>query len=321
MAITTVVLHGPLGREFGKKWKLDISNPAEAIRAIDCARPGFRQRFLDLDARGLVFRVLVGKPSRQEAIEEDALDFPVQANGKIDIVPIARGAGAGVRFILGAVLFAVGFVFSYTPFGMPLMAMGMSLMIGAVTEWLTPSIKKKTNDESSLKSYAFSGPVNNVEQGYPVPVIYGEVLTGSHVISASIIAEELIGGGDPSTVIDGVVERACTFTPGFTSDYNGKTYTPASCTNTFKMLGRVTGMVAPLTFTWTFSPVSGSWQVTEGGSHDDFLTVVSTASSTLTALANITLSVTDKYDVTKSKTVQIKSEHNEYIEYYYNNAG
>ena len=74
--------------------------------------------------------------------------------------------------------------------------MGASLLIGGVAQLLTPVPKMdglgagasrgadSTNDPR--RSYSFSGIQNTSRQGVPVPIVYGEVITGSVVISAGI---------------------------------------------------------------------------------------------------------------------------------------
>ena len=42
------------------------------------------------------------------------------------------------------------------------------------------------SEEDPRKSYSFSGVQNTSRQGVPVPVVYGEVLVGSVVISAGV---------------------------------------------------------------------------------------------------------------------------------------
>lgn len=68
--------------------------------------------------------------------------------------------------------------------------MGASLMLGSVVEWLTP-IPKKAKDGVHAESWTINGGVNNVTQGDPVPVIYGEVLTEGYPISAGILASKV----------------------------------------------------------------------------------------------------------------------------------
>ena len=48
-----------------------------------------------------------------------------------------------------------------------------------------------------LQSFSFSGIVNVAQQGLPVPVCYGRVITGSVVISAGLNSEQLITTSSP----------------------------------------------------------------------------------------------------------------------------
>jgi predicted phage tail protein len=66
---------------------------------------------------------------------------------------------------------------------------GASLALGGIAQLLTPTPKNPTGPDSESdprKSYSFSGVQNTARQGVPIPVIYGEVITGSVVISAGV---------------------------------------------------------------------------------------------------------------------------------------
>ena len=47
---------------------------------------------------------------------------------------------------------------------------------------LMPEPPEGSNAESA-QNYLFSGPVNNVKQGGPVPLVYGRAIVGSTTIS------------------------------------------------------------------------------------------------------------------------------------------
>jgi predicted phage tail protein len=187
-----VRLHGALAAQFGRVFHFDIQTPREAVDAIECARRGFKAAIMKLDAAGMVFRVR----SKTHDYDNDDVGSHLGSASRIDIIPIVRGASAGVRFVVGAILTAVGFMLSGTPFaplGPPMMSLGISLMLGAVTEWLTPTPKRE--EYKALDSWTISGPTNTTEQGVPVPIIYGEVLTGSVPISAGLAASDLSPSG------------------------------------------------------------------------------------------------------------------------------
>ena len=67
---------------------------------------------------------------------------------------------------------------------------GASLILGGVASLISPVSNTATgtdSDQDPRKSYSFSG-IQNVSgrQGLPVPVVYGETIVGSVVISAGI---------------------------------------------------------------------------------------------------------------------------------------
>jgi hypothetical protein len=50
---------------------------------------------------------------------------------------------------------------------------------------------RSANDKpENQPSYAFNGPLNTQAQGNPVPVLYGELIVGSAVLSAGITAKD-----------------------------------------------------------------------------------------------------------------------------------
>jgi predicted phage tail protein len=190
----TVKLLGELGKQFGKSFKFDIANPAEAVRALCANNPKFKEHLISSEKRGVAYKVLVGK----EALSVDDLHNP---SGKdvIKFVPVLQGAGGGglTSFIIGAVLVAASFVAPFVGAGAAspyLLNAGIAMMIGGVVQMLTPipstNISDENNRPDNKPSYTFNGSVNTSAQGYPVPVGYGRMIVGSAVISAGISVEE-----------------------------------------------------------------------------------------------------------------------------------
>ena len=59
----------------------------------------------------------------------------------------------------------------------------------------SPTYTAQTMRESEMdpqKSYSFSGIQNTSVQGTPVPIIYGETIVGSVVISANVSTLEVV---------------------------------------------------------------------------------------------------------------------------------
>jgi len=246
-----VRLHGPLATQFGAHWDLDISTPLEAVSAIECARPGFRQAIADLAEKGMVFRV---RTKNHDYGEED-IAMRLGSQRRVDIVPLVLGASAGVRFVIGAVLIATSVMFlggPTNPLGAAVFATGTSLVLGAVTEWLTPNIKRD-DTPSGLQSWGISGPTNTADQGSPVPVIYGEVLTGGYPISAGLTSSAY--GSDAAAT--------STATIGGESDFSVSLATSDSgvVTASISLSVSTAYIDEDVTYSWSYSGFPGSQAV------------------------------------------------------------
>jgi len=119
----------------------------------------------------------------------------------LHIVPVIKGAGRGLGQILaGALLIglavfagpAIGGMLGGGAFGAAatkaLGYIGTALLYGGVSQLLSPS-PPSIPEASKLQSFSFSGIVNVADQGLPVPICYGRVITGSVVISAGLNSE------------------------------------------------------------------------------------------------------------------------------------
>lgn len=187
----TVKLLGELGKEFGKTYKFDIANPAEAVRALCANFPTFKQHLIDSGKRGVGYRVVVGKEDQKV----DDLYNP-SGNQVIKFVPVLQGAGGNgvIQTILGVALIAAAYLIP-SPASPYLLSFGISLALGGVVQMLSPqqnlTSQDANNSPDNKPSYTFNGAVNTSAQGYPVPVGYGRMMVGSAVISGGITVEEL----------------------------------------------------------------------------------------------------------------------------------
>ena len=189
----TVRLYGKLGARFGRRFELAVASPAEAIQALCVQLNGFRRELLESKDKGVAYAVFVGK--RNLAKEE--LELPPGC-GEIRIAPVLVGSKRGgiLQTIIGAVLVVVGAVVSYFGGGLgaPLMKFGAAMMLGGVIQMLSPQpagLSARDSPENGA-SYNFNGAVNTSAQGNPVPLLYGEMMVGSAVISGGIYAEDQV---------------------------------------------------------------------------------------------------------------------------------
>ena len=138
-------------------------------------------------------------------IDENELGYPI-GQEDIHFIPVISGAGRGIgKILLGAVLIGAAFFVPQglalskgigTGFGFAkagalakgLVYVGASLVLQGVSEMLfpLPEPQKFSSEEDPQLSFNFSGVQNTSRAGTPVPIVYGEIITGSVVISAAI---------------------------------------------------------------------------------------------------------------------------------------
>ncbi len=139
-------------------------------------------------------------------ISEDQIHYPT-GQEDIHFVPVISGAGRGFgKILLGAALIGLAFIvpnglvlskaaggglakgFGFMQAGNLAKAMagiGASLVLSGVSDLLFPMPEDDFSEDPRL-SFNFSGIQNTSRAGTPVPIVYGEIMTGSIVISAAI---------------------------------------------------------------------------------------------------------------------------------------
>jgi len=71
---------------------------------------------------------------------------------------------------------------------------GASLVLGGVAQLLTPTPTLSTGTDSETdprRNYSFSSIQNTSRQGTPVPIVYGETIVGSVVISVGLDVDQV----------------------------------------------------------------------------------------------------------------------------------
>lgn len=188
MKLKTIKLYGKLGAKFGRVHQLAVANAAEAVRALCVLLPGFESHLANAPGGYAVF---YGKQN----LAPDQLGHP-SGSDDIRIAPVPAGAKSGGIFsvVLGAVLVVAGFWTggTTTKLGMGLLMGGAGLAIGGAMMMLSPQAPGTASADSSANSssYGFNGAVNTEAQGNPVPLLYGELIVGSAVISGGVYAED-----------------------------------------------------------------------------------------------------------------------------------
>ena len=194
-----IKLYGELAKFVGhKEFEVQVNTVGKAVSFLIHNFPGIESHMSPK-----YYQVKVGNYD----IDKNEIDYPV---GKEDIhfIPVISGAGRGAgQLLLGAVLIGIaiaapgaGFAFGSKGVGFiatgaapnALMAaignIGIGLTLMGVSEMLfpLPEPQKFNSEEDPQLSFSFSGVQNTSRAGTPVPIVYGEIITGSVVISAAI---------------------------------------------------------------------------------------------------------------------------------------
>jgi predicted phage tail protein len=176
-----IKLYGKLAKFIGHRvLEADVATAAEAVRFLVANWPEVERHMADQH-----YRVSIGTYD----IDLEELHHPAGA-APISFVPVVAGAGAVGRIIAGIALVALALFVPLVAFGVALngvvLGIGASLVIGGVAQLLTPTPTISKDEGDPRKSFSFSGIQNTNRAGVPVPVVYGETLVGSVVISAGI---------------------------------------------------------------------------------------------------------------------------------------
>ena len=189
-----VKLYGELADFVGYK-ELDavINSTADAIRFLVSNFPKLESHMADR-----YYQVLVDDYD----IDETELHNPI-GQSDISIVPVISGAGGGLgKTLLGVAMIGLAFAMPGATFGMGGFSaaagfsgfqaavgnLGIALTLMGVSEMLFPLPKPQdfNNEEDPRISFSFSGVQNTSRAGTSHPIVYGEIVTGSVVISAGI---------------------------------------------------------------------------------------------------------------------------------------
>ena len=192
-----IKLYGELAEFVGhKEFEVQVDSLAKAVSFLINNFEG-----IDKFMSPKYYQVKVGNYE----IDESEFNYPI-GQQDIHFIPVIAGAGGGTRrLLLGAALIGAAFIpglqtISIGTFGGSPIALssivgttGIGLALSGVTEMLFPLPKPKefTSEQDPQLSFSFSGTQQTSRAGTPVPIVYGEIFTGSVVISGGIDTEQV----------------------------------------------------------------------------------------------------------------------------------
>lgn len=213
--IVEINMHGVLGEVLGRRtWKYNCKTVGQALNAIEIlSKRKLYKNLLENDKKGIKYRVLInGKDftcqetpvlEKPETIKNSELYCKIDNLKSIDIIPVLEGAGGNVMniisLVVGVILVVVGIVIivaggPYAILGVGLVIAGLGLIAAGIINLLSQGPELQQFKEKQKTSFLFSGPVNTVNEGGPIPIGYGRLIIGSFVISASYEIDEFNTG-------------------------------------------------------------------------------------------------------------------------------
>ena len=225
-----VRLLGDLGERYGAEHTYcNLRTPADAIKLLCINSPAFQEELMHAHEHGVGYRLIQAgtdldlKDLQLPFGKNDLILTPVIAGSGGGVGKVIAGvaliaaaivfAPAGAGFLgLGAGLTAGTFTLGAAA-SVAIGSIGTSLLLSGVAQMISPqptipklssSNRLGSGEASSTdgpqgvtrgtdgrQSYAYTGAANSVGVGATIPVAYGEVLIGSHLISANVdVADE-----------------------------------------------------------------------------------------------------------------------------------
>ena len=200
-----IKLYGELAEFVGhKEFEVQVDSLAKAVSFLINNFEG-----IDKFMSPKYYQVKIGNYE----IDESELTYPI-GQEDIHFIPVITGAGRGLgKILLGAALIGVALIAPGAAFGAGgvglgfgstavgggfsfaamLGNIGIALVLTGVSEMLTPLPKRQefNSEEDPRLSFSFGGTQQTGRAGTPVPLVYGEIFTGSVVISGGIDTEQV----------------------------------------------------------------------------------------------------------------------------------
>ena len=219
-----VLLAGELGKKYGKQHEYyNLQTPADAIKLLCINYPALKQELVQAHHHGVGYKVIQGGAAM--GYDELQLPFGSKPLLIVPVIT-GSGGGSTTQILAGVGLFAASFLIPGASFlglkatgltalsavpaavGTAGAALGASLVLSGTASLLSPQLQLGnlganrirgegtnvrgpgpdgiTRGASGIQSYAFTGPANTVGTGATVPVIYGRVIAGSHLVAINL---------------------------------------------------------------------------------------------------------------------------------------
>ena len=193
--LNKIKVYGRLARFLGRRtFEAEVKSPIDAFKFLLANYPKLEAHILQQK-----YCVKVG----DYEIDKNEIEIPIGSQ-EIKIVPIAVGSGTSGfgKLITGALI--VGLVVATGGVGAIGLAggtgflglagnIGVYLALSGIAEVISPTPKPPgVSDDPQQRNFSFNGIQNTGRAGVAIPVVYGEIFTGSLVVSAGIDTEDIL---------------------------------------------------------------------------------------------------------------------------------
>ena len=199
--LSKIKLHGKLAKFIGhKEFDVKVNSVAQAVSFLV-------HNFPEVEAymNPQYYSVQVGG----DFVDMEEIHHPT-GKQEINFIPVISGRGNVGKIVLGGALiaasFGVGGLFAapmsfgaggFAAAGLGAKAafgVGAALVLGGVSGMLfpVPDQQQFASEEDPRISFSFGGVQNTSRAGTPVPIVYGEIITGSVVISAALDTNQVV---------------------------------------------------------------------------------------------------------------------------------
>ena len=191
-----IYLEGEIADKFGHEFEMNVSSFGEALQCLELNFSEFRQYLIECHEKGIGFICSVDDhPLNQE--EKLLLQYP-KGSFTIQAVPAGSKGGLGKIFAAIAIvaimltpglretfftLSASGSIAGLTTWGTIAASLAINLALTGIQELMAPDPSVDTQQD---ESYLFQGSSQNIIEGDPVPILYGQLRIPGRPISFEI---------------------------------------------------------------------------------------------------------------------------------------
>ena len=163
-----IYLQGNLGERFGSCYSVNANNYLDFIKCIQANEPSFRNYLIECAEKGINFAWETD--DGEYLSEEDVAMNKDLKNITLFIVP--AGSSGAVKAVVGAAMMVAGLIIG-GPIGYAILVVGTILANYCMAEMMMPD--PAVDDEEENRNYLFDGGQQNIKEGAPVPVLYGNL--------------------------------------------------------------------------------------------------------------------------------------------------